>query len=200
MAQSNKDSESKKMISTDEIVEIQNDTIRPLFSKEQIEAKLKHLATTPPPTELSYGAMCYTTTMISGTILYICPVCGNKTVYNNKLGKDEEIVSFLWRGLDACRREIQKIKGITVSLHEWGFCKHCTPNVSTPTLYLFVNIGNSKTVKTPDITYMDIRLIHEFLSGSLVHKTSNDGEEPLINYMERIKELLGIKDKPKKND
>jgi hypothetical protein len=37
----------------------ENDTIKAMFSKKQIDEKLKHLAETPAPPNLSFGAMCY---------------------------------------------------------------------------------------------------------------------------------------------
>ena len=215
MAQSNKGTESKRTVSSKETIEIQSDTLQPLFSKSQIEEKLKHLATTPPPEKMNFGAMCYSTSMAIGTISYICPVCGEKTLYKY-IGENEWVTSngeelsdlelthrkrryeafeMVLREINACRREVQKVKGINISLDESGFCDHCCPYITYPILYLLINIGGeSDTVKTPNIDYMDIRLIHEFLSGSLVHKGYADEETPLVDYMGRIKELLGVKE------
>jgi hypothetical protein len=199
VAQSNKGTEKKKIVSSDGTVEVGNDSIQPLFSKTQIEEKLKHLAKTPPPTELAFGAMCYSSSYCIGTISYICPICGGKTNYSDKEKRtrkhNEETFYDVCKRINACRREIQKVKGINISLNESEFCKHCSPYTTNPTLYLLVNIsGESKTIKIPDVSWTDIRLIQEFLSGSLVHKGYRNDEFLLVNYIERIKELLGIKE------
>ena len=51
----------------------ENDTIKGMFSREQIDKKLKHLAETPAPTKLSFGAACYDMALIQNTVLeYVC--------------------------------------------------------------------------------------------------------------------------------
>ena len=217
LAQSNKGTEKRKTVPANGTVAIQTDTIQPLFSKTQIEEKLKRLAETPPPTNLSWGAMCYrSVSYFDAAVSYICPICGAKTLYGRPFldigekkftpdystGELKPVIfeersydSYGKANINACRREIQKIKGIKVALDESEFCKHCSPYTTNPILYLLVNIGGeSKTVKIPNVSWTDIRLIQEFLSGSLVHKGGNESETPLINYIARIKELLGVKE------
>jgi hypothetical protein len=134
-------------------------------------------------------------------------MCGEKTIYGLKeVDNETEIntdtlkisqnrISFIKYELTAIQREIQKVKGINISLDESEFCKHCSPFVEEPTLYLSINIGGeSDTTKISDFDYMDVRLIHEFLAGSRVHEDGRGNEYPLIDYIERIKELLGIKE------
>jgi len=174
----------------------QNDTIKAMFSKKQIDQKLKHLAETPAPTNLSFGAMCYEMIAVDYDIQeYICPVCGEKTIY--KKNKDKEkfvyINSVIWK-ISSCRREIEKINGINIKLDEKQFCNHCSPKTERPELFLLVNIAGLKdTTIISNFTYMDIRILNEFLNDKLVHKTDNDGETALVNNIDRIKELLGIK-------
>ena len=206
---SNKTAAENKISPPNGTVEIQTDTIQPLFSKTQIEEKLKLLAKTPPPTKLSFGAMCYEMSMPPDTISYICPACGQRTAYKSKYSNklfsgieekyintvEEKHIGVVRGGINACRREIQKVEGINISLDESEFCKHCLPYTTEPALWLLVNIGGeSDTVKIRDISYLDIRLLQEFLSGSLVHKGAQDSETPLVKHIARIKELLGVKE------
>jgi DNA-directed RNA polymerase subunit RPC12/RpoP len=174
----------------------QNDTIKAMFSKEQIDKKLKYLAETPPPQKLSFGAMCYKPAFESHIVNeYVCPVCGEKTVY--KKGKDTEKSWFgegLEKEINNCRREIENVKGIHIKLDESLLCKHCSPKIENPELCLLVNIsGQSDTTRICNISYKDIQIIGEFLNDRLVHSGSREQETPLVNNIERIKELLGIK-------
>jgi hypothetical protein len=173
-----------------------NDTIKGMFSKKQIEEKIKRLAETSPPENLSFGAMCYIKTIVQyDTREYVCPICGEKTIYgkNVNTNKFEYIDGIFWE-IDACRREIEKVKGINIKLDESQFCKHCSPEIKNPELCLLVNIANlNDTTKVCNISYMEIRYIHEFLNDQLVHKGERESETPLINNIPRIKELLGLK-------
>jgi predicted RNA-binding Zn-ribbon protein involved in translation (DUF1610 family) len=171
------------------------DTIKPMYSKKNIEEKLKKLSETPPPQELSFGAKCYSPKIPSETANYICPECGNKTLHKitkNKRKNSLKIKAISW-GISACRKEAETIKGINFEIDESQFCKHCSPDIEEPQLCLKINISNSNDTTTVcDINYLDVRLIKEFLNDELKHKGSQDGESPLVNHIDRIKELLGM--------
>jgi len=179
------------------LLEGKNDTIKAMFSKEQIDNKLKRLAETAPPANLSYGAKCYSQARNDIKVReYVCPVCGQKTIYKKSAIKDKffMIDNVLKYDLDKCRRMIGSINGINISLDETEFCSKCKPNTKSPALCLLVNIaGKSDTTRVRGISSEDLILINEFLSDKLVHKGSYDEEYPLANYSENIKNLLGIK-------
>jgi hypothetical protein len=194
-----------KEIKSKEKLKIVNDSIKPLYSKEQIEEKLKHLAETTPPTDLSFGAMCYSIAISStDKFTYICPICGERTIYKKSKLDNEDWWNVKWileSGLSSCRREVEKISGINIQLDESQFCGHCSPNIKKPELCLLVNIGGeSDTSKVCNINYLDIRKIQEFLNGELIHKTGNDGEVPLVNDIEWFKQLFGFELKVIKNE
>jgi hypothetical protein len=173
----------------------QNDTIKAMFSKNQIEEKLKHLATTSVPTNLSFGAMCYEMAYIENTVHeYVCPVCGEKTIYKKSKDKEKfQYIEGVFNEINECRREIEKVEGINIKLDETEFCGHCKPKIEKPKLYLLVNIAGQKdTTKISTFSYMDIRILQEFLDNKLVHRTDNDGETALIENIDRIRELLGL--------
>jgi hypothetical protein len=175
----------------------QNDTINDMFSKEQIDKKLKHLAETPAPTKLSLGAACYDMALIQNTVLeYVCPVCDEKTIYKKNKGtaKFHYVEGYIFEEIPACRREIETVKGINIKLDESQFCSHCSPKTENPVLFLLVNIaGQTDTTKISHFSYSDIRLIHEFLDDKLIHQGDRDQELPLVQSIDRIKELLGLK-------
>lgn len=173
-----------------------NDTIKAMFSKKQIDEKLKHLAETPAPTKLSFGAECYKMAYTDHSIYeYICPECGEKTVYSKKKNPEKAyFIQHIEKDINLCRREVQKVSGINIKLDESQFCKHCRPQKDDPVMCLLVNIaGQSETTKVCNIDSKDIQLIQEFLSDKLVHTGEQDEETPLVNNIVRIKELLGIK-------
>ena len=196
---------SKNEIKSKEKLEIVNDTIKPLYSKEQIEEKLKYLAETPPPSDLSFGAMCYSIAISStDRFTYICPICGERTIYKKNKIKDKDWWSVKWvleSGLTSCRREVDKVSGINIQLDESQFCGHCSPNVKKPELCLLVNVGGeSDTSKVCDINYLDIRKIQEFLNGELIHITGNEGEVPLVDDIEWFKQLFSVEIKTIDNE
>jgi hypothetical protein len=168
-----------------------------MFSRKQIDQKLKNLAETPPPTNLSYGAKCYSKAFFNNNIFeYNCPVCGEKTIYKKKKGDDNFalIENFLAFDLEICRRQIEKVKGINILLDESEFCNKCKPNTENPSLCLKVNIeGQKETTRVCNISSKDIILLQEFLTDKLIHKGEYDEEYPLVKFSSRIKELLGIK-------
>jgi hypothetical protein len=174
-----------------------SDTIKGMFSRKQIDLKLKNLAETTPPTNLSYGAKCYSKAYFNNNVFeYICPVCGEKTIYKKKNGDNnffliENILAF---DLEICRKQIEKVKGINILLDESEFCNKCKPNKKNPSLCLKVNIaGQTDSTRVCNITSRDIILLQEFLTDKLIHKGEYDEEYPLVKYSVRIKELLGIK-------
>ena len=150
-------------------------------------------------------------------ISYICPICREETIYRSdfevirkeefiqhRMGfepkffnYDEDIIFTVHYAINRYRLKIKEIKGINISLDETEFCKYCSPYspyTTNPTLYLLVNInGESDTTKTPNVKCKDIVLIRDFLKGSLVFGEMFECR-PMADYIERIKELLGIKD------
>ncbi|MBU0487794.1 MAG: hypothetical protein KKA07_18440 [Bacteroidetes bacterium] len=189
---SSEDAEEIKIGGTDGNIE--NDSIKPLYSKAQIEKKLKQLAEAPPPDSLSFGAMCYSMAMPPETGAYVCPVCGEKTLYNRDNYESWFRIEELLSGdIAACRSQVKYIKGINIALDESQFCKKCSPDVKNPQLCLLVNIDQtSDTTKVCGIGYSDVQILGEFLNGSLVHHGERDSREPLADRITRIQQLLGV--------
>ena len=142
-----------------------------------------------------------------------------KYVWNNRgyfepdpVGFDDQAYDYIAYKSWLYKQEVQKIKGIHVALDESEFCKYCSPFITKPTLYLLTNIeGEPDTTKVPNISYSDIHLIDDFLNDRFVYvyKSKNnsitaiDDSRALLSeaierykHIERIKELLGIKNEP----
>jgi hypothetical protein len=51
------------------------------FPREELRRRLEELARSEPPLDLSSGAMCYSVAAPSEVVEYLCPVCGQKTLY-----------------------------------------------------------------------------------------------------------------------
>ncbi len=181
-------------IENDSLSDNTSDGIKPMYSKKNIEDKLKILAETEPPEELAKGAMCYSEAMAQDTAKYICTTCGEKTLYKRDEHKNGyQMVELCLNELYYCRTELENIKGLNIELDESQFCKNCSPDIESPELCLLVNISGKKdTSKVCNVHYKDLRLINEFLHNKFKHKGSYDEEYPLVNYIDRIQQLLGV--------
>jgi hypothetical protein len=156
-------------------------------SWEEVEILLDRLETKEPP-EPVFGAMCYEAVAAPMVAEYLCPVCGEKTLYG------EYNTWFIEFELQGCRRIFDEITGateLTIELDETRFCQACTPDEGDePTLYLTLTLEDG-TIISNRISELDLRMLEGFLKGRLFYYTSNDGEQPLKPHIDRIRELLG---------
>ncbi len=169
---------------TEQIINLDSTT---MYDKEHIEKMLKALSVSEPQITNSIGAMCYSPVMKASSAEYICPVCGEKTIYSY------EHADFILNELPYIKSSIKSITKIDCKLDEIQFCKNCSPNIENPELCLTVNIDGLTEHISCNITFSDIILLQEFLNGSQIHKDGYDAETPLKNHLYRIEELLGIK-------
>ncbi len=160
-----------------------------VLDREAIRALLKRAAETPPPKKLSSGAMCYSTMGPPQRADYLCPDCGGRTLYEDKLA------GFVQGGIAACRREfdeLEKVAGAAVSFNESQFCRDCSPDVQAPQLVLEITYRDGKQVTVSSLRADDIRLLREFLSGELVHKGERDSETAMKELVSRLEKMLGV--------
>lgn len=161
---------------------------------EEILELLRELETgeTPTPaspiTEVRAEAMCYSimeTTLIKE---YICPECGEKTLYPN--GVDLERLGF-----EDCRREFGILKITTdleMALDDSFLCSHCSPGLSARGIELTVTYPDGTTHKIAPVFRHDLRLLRDFFLGNISSENS-----PLKYSLPRVRALLGIR--PTKN-
>jgi hypothetical protein len=164
------------------------DSIKNGYTREEVNNLLENLASRPVKEKLDMGAMCYSPRPILESAEYICPVCGEKTIYTYH---QAELVQ---NEIPVCRGLVARFKGATLKLDEGQFCRKCTPDsIPEPKLCLVAKIEDQQETKTCGISSDDIKMLTEFFEGKNIHKTSNDGETALKSNIPRIKELLGIK-------
>lgn len=163
-----------------------SDTIKGVVTKEVIREKLKELSESEAPTVLKPGAMCYEVAAVPSRLEYVCPKCGEKTLYSTDN-------AYKLSEIEKCRNNINNIYNLEVALDESQFCHKCSPDIENPLLCMTILYpGESATHKVCGISSSDITLINEFLHGSSVHKFFNEREEPLKNYVERLQTILDI--------
>ncbi|HEY3321152.1 MAG TPA: hypothetical protein VGP72_11850 [Planctomycetota bacterium] len=162
------------------------------LSRSETQQRLKQLATAPAPTSLNHGAMCYDSAGPALVSQYLCPKCGNKSVYPLPAdGRTSPEVGALTWELQACKRQVGELKDI--ELDESQFCKKCSPNVTAPKLVLVVRYEDrAEPHRAEGVTHQDLAIVQEFLSGKTKHMGEQGRETALKDYLKRLQFLLGI--------
>jgi predicted RNA-binding Zn-ribbon protein involved in translation (DUF1610 family) len=153
-----------------------------------IEKMLKRIETKKAP-EAKMGAMCYSMAAPPDRAEYVCPTCGEKTLYSSDQAR------FVAWDLQSCRREFASIRKSTellLSLDESSYCKHCDPDAKKPQLKLSVTYEGGKVHTVSPVTEYDLRLLRDFLKGRLSYETFNEGSRPLQESTSRLRALLGV--------
>lgn len=165
-----------------------DDTVKGTFKRSAIKEKLEALANSPAPDELKPGAMCYAPRQERANIDYVCPVCGEKTLYAESTGW------FIEYDLPKCRMFADSIPAINLRLDESQFCKKCSPGVNNPRLCIFYKLADdTQETHICNISVDDLKIMKEFMQGKEKHSTFNDGEEAMRDFLPRLQELFGIK-------
>jgi hypothetical protein len=165
-----------------------DDTLKGVYKRSVIKEKLESLANSPAPSDLKPGAMCYAAMLERDSAEYVCPKCGERTLYTNSAGW------FVRRDLPVCRTIADSIPAINLQLDESQYCKKCCPNIETPQLCLTYNLADdANETHICGIYPNDLKIMKEFMQGKNKHITENDGEVALKEYLPRLRELFGIK-------
>jgi len=162
-------------------------TIR--YTKSDISQKLVKLSKKPVPKKLSIGAMCYEQAIPPNRGEYVCPVCGKKTLYSN----NHKIIKVV-NDIFTYRKMVKQLneKGLDIKLNETELCKNCHPLNTNYKLCITIKYNRSESYKICDITQDDLRLISDFLDEKTIHEFLNEREEPLKNFIPRLRILLGV--------
>ncbi|NLH16440.1 MAG: hypothetical protein GX455_07675 [Phycisphaerae bacterium] len=156
------------------------------LSKEKIEQALQNLQQQKAPKAMT-GAMCYIPAPIPLKVEYLCPTCGQKTLYT----QGDALAQFVNWELGACRRELDRLDnrgGLKITLEESSFCAKCSPNAGKHELVLKITYPDGSIHSTGGIQLTDLRMLNRFLGGYL----SFDESEPLKDHISRLRDLLGI--------
>ena len=161
-----------------------------LLSKSEYTNKLEQLPKNIDIIREPISAMCYDTAVPLDRIQYVCPVCGEMTLYpsTSNIGNEAQKAPY-YRSL------VDKITKIDVKLDESQLCEKCNPNAKSRELCLIVKFDkNSKPHKTCGITGIDINSLYEYSEGKNIDGTSMYLHTPLTNNEKnRLEELLGVK-------
>ena len=157
------------------------------MSKSDIEKMLGRLERRKAP-KPQMGAMCYEAVSVLTRPEYVCPTCGEKTLY----AKDR--APLVSAELEACRRELEIVKKSTklaLALDESAFCKHCSPDVDKPQLGLTITYADGASHSASPITRTDLFIVRDFLKGELSYTGYTEDTYPLKANLPRLRELLG---------
>jgi hypothetical protein len=158
------------------------------MSQEKIREMLGRIEAKKAP-EPKMGAMCYDMAAPPARAEYVCPKCGEKTLYTK-----EEAWKLQWT-VDACRREFLLLKAasdLSVSLDESSFCSHCRPDAKKHAMCLVLTYADGASFTNETVTPGEMRMMAGFLKGELSYKAENDSTLPLKEALPRLRQLLGL--------
>jgi hypothetical protein len=163
-------------------------SIMKVFSqgRERLRLMLMRLEKEDEP-DFCFGAMCYEPMALPERADYLCPVCGTRTVYTYSEAE------FILSTLPSMRRiaaELDESGHFRVSLEEL-LCSECFGEDASNSVNLVVVYAEGDTVRTR-AGYHDMMLLRGFVAGDLFYITDNDGQYPLKEHSQRIRELLGL--------
>ena len=164
-------------------------------SRSEIENMLKQIEKKDAPA-MKMGAMCYEPVMSAEYEEYVCPLDGEKTVYDQKIANAPVSI----RNIVEMRRLVEQINSETnwadLKLDESRLCSKCFPGLKSEDRYVLL------VTKYPDgrehvyskVSTEDLRILVGFFEEKLFYKTSTDGEVPLKDRAAQIREMLGTQE------
>jgi hypothetical protein len=158
------------------------------LSPEEINVLLSRLESEEPP-DPAMGAMCYSPMQIPDSAEYICPICGEKTIYT---GYETQFIEWTLPGMRRMAESIDSLTEFHVALDETQFCSFCSDTTyQDPQVILRVTLLDSSEIENP-VSPTDLRMLDSFLRGRLYYLTDNDAQVPLQENADRLRELLGV--------
>ena len=132
--------------------------------------------------------MCYDSVTVETSTDYVCPACGERTLYPRGASGRASV-----RDVERCRAVARALQHPGIELDETQFCKKCSPAVTMPALTLLVHHeGKREPHRAIKITHEDLEIIREFLAGQDKHDCGMGAEAPLKDYLGRLHQLLGV--------
>ena len=161
------------------------------LNRQQLQKMLRRIATAKSPAP-KMGAMCYDMAAPPNRAEYVCPACGEKTLYTQ-----QQAYCVSWE-VETCRRLLKEIPGGAVTLDESAWCRKCRPNTTEPALALQLRFDDGTARTVEKVNTDQLRLLRDFLAGKLVVKDLQDWETPLKEKLGELEKLLGEKANPPK--
>lgn len=154
--------------------------------RARLRLMLARLEREPAPEQVM-GAMCYEPVAMPDRIDYICPVCGERTLYGYPEGYA------VYENLPGMRRIITELEGnglFSATLEE-TYCGSCHPGLEDRGVTLAIAYPEGDTVRTR-VSVQDLMILQGFMSGELSYEEWNDARLPLRDHADRLRTLLGI--------
>jgi hypothetical protein len=160
-----------------------------LMSDDQIGEQLAKL-TPEKKRKKPLSAMCYDMAAPPDRIEYVCPKCGEKTLYSESMNGYTTL-----NGLEILRKEFSTLTALktdcTLTLDETSLCAHCTPDTTTHTISLIVKYSDKKIHTATSVDINDVYLLKTYFNHDDSY-TSTDGSVHLLkDEIFRLKDLLG---------
>jgi len=157
------------------------------MSRTDVETMLESIEEGEEPDPVM-GAMCYEMVAGPSVIEYICPICGERTLYDDyaAVWKVEELFS-----VRSLFDSLSVLADMDLSLDETGFCVQCGGQVAEPSPILIAAFEDSDPCSSA-VSSEDLRLLIGFFSGETWYETFNDGRMPIRPELPRVRRLLGM--------
>jgi predicted RNA-binding Zn-ribbon protein involved in translation (DUF1610 family) len=127
--------------------------------EKELAAMLARVEATEEP-EPVVGAMCYEPVAMPQVAEYVCPVCGEKTVYE---GSEARLVEFELPEARRIMGEMAAVTDLEMELDESRFCQACDEEgVETPEMVLRVQWDDGREVSNV-VSVTDLRMLRGFL-------------------------------------
>ena len=177
----------------------------------ELQQKLDELKNKPEPRDLNPGAMCYARVIVSTSPehKYICPVCGNHTVYPEADAAKQTPARY--KELTGIYGQLQQLQlytkllnkivpqatphGYILSLDTTPFCATCGKD-KPKKIMLAVRKPDDTTTPAQSIDEDDLLILDAFFAGKDRWKGDQDIEHPLKQSLPRIRELLNLPETP----
>ena len=166
------------------------------MSRADVEKELQNIEKQDAPKEI-ICAMCYQVIVMGDPYEYICPACGEKTLYAYR----DEVLQLLFHGRIEFGVLSETNSIIKLELDDTHFCKKCHPEDKKPFLVLKVTYEDGSVHECRNCTVDDILFIDAFLKGKTPYtrtRNQSEGKDELKSMLPRLRELLGIKEKEAK--
>lgn len=166
----------RKANSAFNLVKSRREDIRRLLERVELEEAPEYVP----------GAMCYGPMAHPERAEYVCPVCGERTLY----GSPE--AGFLQNDLQSMRRMAEGLSetGFFEALLEETYCSFCHPG-DQGCVRLVIVYEEGDTVRTV-VNSQDLMMIQGLLRGGLVFRSDRDALLPLKDRVERLRTILGM--------
>ncbi|MCX7045273.1 MAG: hypothetical protein NTX50_07320 [Candidatus Sumerlaeota bacterium] len=158
------------------------------LSSEEVGRMLSRLEKQSGRYDSMIGASCYIMSPPPDRADYICPVCGEKTLYTSNS-------AHLIPRLGSFRSKFEALsqrKEAQFALDESSLCMKCRPEAKVRALMLKVTYANGARHEEPLQSVDELQMLKGFLDGLCIYNDSWGNVASLCGQAPRLRALLGI--------